>query len=252
MIDIHSHILPSLDDGAEDLNMSLNMLKHAIQYNTTTIIATPHYYRNHFEINYELVKKEVEKLKVEACNSNLDIKIYPGQEVFADNYTLELYKEGIIKGLCNTDYMLLEFPMDKFSESYIDIIYELSLLGVKPIIAHPERFLYIMENIEIVNKFIEEGCLFQINTGSITGDFGKKVEKTAKVLIEGGLCDFLASDAHSTGIRCTGLEIGMDKLNSICNLSWEKVQQNAELLLNNSKISVNHSKISKRKRFFSF
>lgn len=250
MIDIHSHILPGIDDGAKDMYSSLSMIKHAVENGTTAIIATPHYYRNYFEVEYEKVIEELEKLKAEIVKLNLDIDIYSGQEVFADISVIELYKRGIINGLCGTNYMLMEFPMDKYSREYLDIIYEIGLLGVTPVIAHPERYLYIIENIELINTFIEEGCLLQLNSGSITGIFGKRIEKTARTLIESGAYHFVGSDAHSTGIRNTGLKSAMDIINKTNPYEGTIMERNPELLLMNEEIPNDHYKVVQKKKFF--
>jgi len=252
MIDIHSHILPGLDDGAKDLETSICMLKKAVNSNTSAIVATPHYYTNYFETNHENVIKEVEKLKNEIKNHKIEIEIYSGQEVFIDNHTVELFKRGIIKGLCDTNYMLVELPMENYSDKLKDIIYELRLLGVRPIIAHPERYGYIMDNICIINNFIEEGCLFQINTGSIIGIFGRTVEKTARKLIENGLCNFIASDAHTVNRRCTGLSDAIEIVKKINNSVAVDVQLNGQLLLMNERIIQKNNKLTPKKSFFNF
>ncbi len=210
MVDIHCHILPGLDDGPADMDTSLKMLEHAASCGTTAIIATPHYYRGFFENGFDEVVRNLELLKTAAAASCMDIAIYPGQEVFLDGRTVEMYKQGVIKGLNGSRYLLAELPMHDYSSSFLDIIYELRLLGAVPVIAHPERYDYIMQDISRLNPFIDEGCLFQINTGSIQGIFGKAVQKASKALIEAGLCNFLASDAHTNGRRNTGLQEALE------------------------------------------
>ncbi|MGE5628331.1 MAG: tyrosine-protein phosphatase [Solirubrobacterales bacterium] len=251
MIDIHSHILPGIDDGAKDMECSINMLKHAVENGTNAIIATPHYYRNNFEVEYNRVIEELEKLRAAAYRHNIDIDIYSGQEVFADISVIELYKRGIINGLCGTNYMLIEFNMFKYSKEYLDIIYEIGLLGVTPVIAHPERYLYIIENIELINNFIAEGCLLQLDSGSITGTFGKRVEKTARNIIESGAYHFLGSDAHSTGIRNTGLSHSMETIKKINSYEANIMERNSQLLIMNEYIPSDGNKVVQKKSLFS-
>ena len=172
------------------------------------------------------------------CGSTacMDIEIYPGQEVFLDGSTVEMYKQGVIRGLNGSRYLLVELPMHDYSNSFLDIVYELRLLGAVPVIAHPERYDYIMQDISRLNPFIDEGCLFQINTGSIEGIFGKAVQKTSKALIEAGLCNFLASDAHTNGRRNTGLQEALEMVSRMSPAAAETTQGNGLLLLRDGKI----------------
>lgn len=113
--------------------------------------------------------------------------------------------EGKIGTLNDSKYMLIEFPMRKFDDNICDIIYELQVRNIIPIIAHPERYKPIIENPIYINKFINEGYLFQMNTGSIEGKFGSDVKKITEVLLENGIYNFIGSDAHDTKNRNTGL-----------------------------------------------
>ena len=186
MIDIHSHILPGIDDGSKDMEMSIKMLKMAEEKGTKTIVATPHYIRGRYENHYENIFDLHQEVKVAAKNAGLKIEVLLGQEVMLDKYALNLCKEKKIRGINGTSYMLIEFPMDKLPNDAIDLIYELRVIGIKPIIAHPERYEYIMDSLPNINDFISEGCLFQINAGSLQGLFGKKVQKCAKLLVKEG------------------------------------------------------------------
>lgn len=254
MIDIHSHIIPGLDDGSKDLETSIKMIERAIKCNTRAIVATPHYYRGYFETPFDIVAEEVEMLKREIKKRGINIDLYPGQEVFLDKYTVQMYKNGQVKGNNGSRYLLIELPMGKYSESYIESIYEMKLMGAVPVIAHPERYRYIINNVNNINPFIEEGCLFQINTGSITGLFGKEVQKTAQALIENGICSFVASDAHSANVdgRCTGLEHAMKLVEKINKSVAKDSLINGELMLRDENIIRNYHKISVKKSFFNF
>ncbi len=123
----------------------------------------------------------VKNLNDQAIANDIDVKLYPGQEIFVDKYTLDLYKDGTIHGLNDSKYLLIEFPMDVLPSDAFDIIYELKLLGVVPIIAHPERYLYISSDLTGINRFIEEGCLFQLNTSSLLGSWVNRVKKLLSV-----------------------------------------------------------------------
>lgn len=252
MIDIHCHILPGIDDGSKDIDMSLEMLGIAENNSEDKIIATPHYYRGYFENEYKDVVKYVSKLNNDIKSNNLNVKVYPGQEIFVDNHTLECYKSGIIHGLNDSKYLLIEFSMEELPQNAMDIIYELKLLGVKPIIAHPERYMYIWKELTNINQFVEENCLFQLNTSSILGLMGKHVKETAFELMEHGLCNFIASDAHTTDRRCPNLSVAMDEIKEDYSDIYSMVQKNANAVLKDEDININMKAIKPKKSIFSF
>lgn len=250
MIDLHSHILPGIDDGAKDMDMALNMLKIAVKDGTKKIVATPHFYRGRYPNAYNDVYKLVEQVNDAAKENNLDIKIYPGQEIFLDKQIIEDYKKGIIKGIGDTRYMLIELPMDKAPKETFDILYELKLQGVVTVIAHPERYAYIIEKPSKINEFIDEGVLFQINSGSIKGIFGKQIQKTAEVLIKHRACNFIASDAHSTGGRAPVIKEALDAVNGIDRELYKDIINNGEKLLENSNISLGAERVKEKRSIF--
>ncbi|WP_195986708.1 CpsB/CapC family capsule biosynthesis tyrosine phosphatase [Clostridium sp. D53t1_180928_C8] len=206
MIDIHSHILNDIDDGSKDIEMSISMLKKAELSGTTDIIATPHFMRGRFEVEYNEVLNRVEKLKKISRENNIDINIYAGQEVYYSRKILEYYNDKMIGTINNTRYMLIELPMLEFDiNEIINNIYELQLRGIIPIIAHPERYKPFIKKPSMINILIKEGMLFQLNAGSITGTFGKDVKKTAVKYLENNIYSFIGSDAHRDRGRDTNM-----------------------------------------------
>lgn len=152
MVDIHSHIIPGIDDGSNSLETTLNMMSIAKEAGVTKMVATSHYYRGKFENSISVIEKKANELNYTLKEKGVDIDVIPGQEVFIDNYTLKDYKEGIIGTINNTDYMLVEFDMMSLGENAIDTLYELQIKGIKPIIAHPERYTYIQKDIYKINE----------------------------------------------------------------------------------------------------
>ncbi|MDW8802590.1 exopolysaccharide biosynthesis protein [Clostridium sp. A1-XYC3] len=252
MIDIHSHILPGIDDGAKTLDDTIEMLKIARNNGIKKIIATPHFYRGYYENKFEDICKLTEEISGKVKEQGLDIEIIFGQEIFLDNHTLDHYKEGIIKGINNTKYMLIEFPMQDMPKNALDTMYELRLQGIVPVVAHPERYSYIIEKPSVINNFIEEGCLFQINSGSIEGHFGKRVQKTSEILISHGICHFIGSDAHSVNRRSPKIKNALDIAGKLSNGMDKSVMENVELLLNNEEIKKKPEKIKEKKSIFDF
>lgn len=252
MIDLHSHILPGIDDGAKDMDMTLDMLKIAVSDGIKKIVATPHFYRGHYLNTYDEVVDIVKQVNHKAKENNLDIEIYPGQEIFFSKQIIEDYRQGIIKGIRDTKYMLIELPMDRMPKEIFDILYELRIQGVVPIIAHPERYAYIVEKPSEINEFINEGYLFQINSGSIKGIFGNKIQKTAETLIKHRVCNFIASDAHTTRMRSPIIKKALDLVKGIDEELHKDILSNGQTLLDNLTIKSKAEKIKEKRSIFSF
>lgn len=252
MLDIHSHIIPNIDDGSKNIDMSMEMIKIAADDGIDNIIATPHYCTGYFEKNYEYIENYVKYLNKLAGEQEFNIKILSGQEIFIDKYTIDYLKQGIIAPLNKSKYMLVEFDMGEFNESIMDILYELRVIGIEPIIAHPERYIYIVENPLFINKFVEEQYHFQINSGSITGLFGKKIEKTAEILIQHGICSFVASDAHSNNRRVPKISEALNIVNQKSSMTYETILNNYEAFLKNRSLYFNSEKIKEKRKIFYF
>ncbi len=179
MIDIHSHIIPGIDDGSRSMEMTIEMLKTAEQSGIKQVFATPHYLLEYGEAKIDEVKGHVAEINKILQEENIDIRVYSGQEVYFTENIVTDYIDGNIGTLNDSRYMLIEFDMRKFESSIFDHLYELQVKGITPIIAHVERYKYIMQTPELINRFIGEGYLFQLNSGSIEGKFGVEVQKNS-------------------------------------------------------------------------
>lgn len=200
-IDIHSHILPGIDDGGKDKAMALDMLKIAQRSGTGHIIATPHYVLGNTRYGFDNIIEKCEHLNSLAAGADIKITVYPGCEVFINSELLELYEQGLIGTLAGSSYMLIEFPMMSIPPYTDDVLYNLQLKGISPIIAHPERYIEIQHKPKLMEAYIARGILSQVNSGSITGIYGMKAKRAAMRLIKEGWVQFVASDAHSNNIR---------------------------------------------------
>lgn len=204
-IDIHCHIIPGIDDGAQNYDVALNMLRIAQENGTRKIIATPHFVHGTTRYGFSTIKEKCVELNQLAQNHGIDIGVYPGFEVFITPELIDLYEQKLIETLAASEYMLIEFPMMSIPAYTDDILYKLQLKGVTPIIAHPERYSEIQNNLKLLENFVMRGVQFQVNSGSITGMYGRESKKTALKLIEKGLIHFIASDAHSYRTRSPDL-----------------------------------------------
>lgn len=249
MIDIHSHIIPKIDDGAKDLETSLRLLEIARDGGTKSIIATPHYYKGFYNFEYKDISRKIEVLKTLAKNNFIDIDIYYGQEIcfFKDMFKeLEERKIGTIN---NTKYMLIEFPLDDFTKDIFDEIYELQIRGIQPIIAHPERYKVFKNNPQEINKLIEEGYLFQLNSGSILGEFSKETKKTAELFLKNNIYSFIGSDAHNLKTRTSSL----GRINEALDMQYiNQYKNNGIKMLRDEEVKFRGEVVQKKKKFIFF
>jgi len=200
-IDIHSHIIPGVDDGARDEAMSLKMLRIAHDCGTRHIIATPHYFYGNTRYVFADIIEKCACLNDLAANAGIDMTIHPGCEVFITLELAEMYEQGSIGTLAGSSCMLVEFPMMSIPPYIDNVLYDLQLKGITPIIAHPECNAEIQQNPGLMESYIERGILSQVNSGSITGIFGMKARRTVMRIIKEGWVHFVASDAHSDTSR---------------------------------------------------
>jgi protein-tyrosine phosphatase len=252
VIDIHSHILPGADDGSESLETSIKMLKIAQEDGIDTIFATPHCSRHYYSLEYQDVVKAVEELRKNAKENGISMNILPGQEISIERDALSLFREGKSGCLGDTRYMLLEMPFDRMDEKALDMIYELRISGVIPIIAHPERYEYIIKNPLSLNQLIKEGCLFQINSGSILGIFGSEIKKTADILVRHNQIHFIASDSHSCGKRSPRIKAAFDIIKQKDTAIFNNLISNSHKLLRNDILANDSPKIKEINSIFNF
>lgn len=150
MVDIHSYILSGIDDSEVNFEVSVKMAKEAIKGTTTTIIATPHYCKGYGEISIEEIRKKVEDLN----KSIKKLELKAGQEILFTKDIFEKYKSGEIGTLNNSRYMLFEFREDDYINNRVmNILDKFKGEGITPIIAHPERYEYLVEELKRLMKF---------------------------------------------------------------------------------------------------
>ena len=197
MIDIHTHIIPNVDDGSSSLETSISMIKHEIAIGVNEIICTPHHIYHRYEKSVDEIKKQFALLKQEVERLELPVKLYLGQEICYTNREdiIQMLKSGALLTLNNTNRVLLEFSFTHEPEDVSDIIYNFQINGYEVIIAHIERYEWI--TYDKVLAFHQEGALIQINSNSYLGLTTWKEKRFVRKLLRKGLVDFVASDTHS-------------------------------------------------------
>jgi len=201
VIDLHCHILPGIDDGAKTPEESLKMAGIALRDGIHTIVATPHTLGIHSN-NIRSVEKSIAGLAGAFSINGINIKLIPGADVPLSAGLMDKIKGGEAGTINNNmKYILLELPSYTVPPRVKDLIFDLKMNGITPVITHPERNLMIQQNAGIVYDLVIMGALCQITAMSITGDFGEIPRKSAAILLERRLVHVIASDAHSADYR---------------------------------------------------
>jgi len=202
MLDLHAHILPRFDDGAQDAETSLLMAKLAAKDGITDLVATPHIVPGLHQSTKEEIVEAVNNLNQTLKENGFPIQILPGGEYRLEPELPRKLSAGEIVTVNETGrYILIEFPTT-FIPGFTDtVLYELQLQGVTPIIAHPERNSGFVREPKRLEEMVKRGMLSQVTAGSLTGMFGREAQKAALLFLEKGWCHIIASDAHSANGR---------------------------------------------------
>lgn len=237
MIDIHSHIIPNVDDGARSVEETFNFLKEAQEAGFTDVILTSHFLLNYYETNAQELIFWKEKLQEVLKKQGTKINLHSGMEIYITNQMEELLENKKILTLANSRYMLIELPLATNVKYFDYVVYYLEAKGIKPIIAHPERYKCVQKDPDIVEEYIEKGCLIQCNYGSIVNLYGREAEKTIKTILKKNQVHFLGSDVHRENgtyliildaIKKIRKIIGENKINEITTINPKKILQNEE------------------------
>ena len=203
LCDIHNHILFGVDDGSENREMTIEMLKSYHEEGIHTIIATPHYNPAIWPVDREILRERFEEVKQLSEMVSPDFSLYLGCEVFHHREeTLEDLKNDRVLTMADSRYLLIEFPFHATYDRIRRGVTEAILTGHIPILAHVERYDCLLEDEERIHDLRSEGALIQVNAGSVTGMSGSDVKRFTHSLLKYGTVDFVATDAHkSTGRR---------------------------------------------------
>ncbi|SDB81127.1 protein-tyrosine phosphatase [Pelagirhabdus alkalitolerans] len=252
MIDTHCHILPGLDDGAKHIEESVAMAKEAINQGIHTIVATPHHKNGRYDNPKEKVLSAVENLNRQLQDRNLPLTILPGQEI-------RLYGE-LVNDIEHNDlltmnqsgrYLFVELPTNHIPRFTKQLLFDIQLHDLVPVIVHPERNTEFLEHPNRLYEFVRQGVLTQITASSLVGKFGKKMKKFSHELIESNLTHFIASDAHgvtSRGFMMTEATKEIEKTYGVSTLYM--FTENARLLVEGEPVFVNEPLRIERKKFF--
>ncbi|MDO4977724.1 MAG: hypothetical protein Q4E53_10745 [Eubacteriales bacterium] len=205
MVDIHTHILPGIDDGARNWDDSYRMAAMAADTGVDTIVCTHHSNIPNLYLNYnnryldDLFEEFAERLR----RGGFPLRIVRGMEIFSTPDVIEKIMDGALLPINGSSYYLIEFNFQESIRFMEYVLYELLRLGKRPIIAHPERYFNVQDQPDVLYHWMKRGVLSQINKGSILGRFGEDVQYTAQEFLNHNLITCIASDAHRPNSRTT-------------------------------------------------
>jgi protein-tyrosine phosphatase len=253
MIDFHNHILPGIDDGSKSTDISLEMLTIAQAQGITEVVNTVHFQHpkmNNKEISYKIIKEETRLLQDLLNQNKINIKLHFGSEVYFLPNLIEI-KNNPLTTFGYGKYMLIEFPLIQVPEVQKKHLFELKLSGVTPIIAHPERYITVQDNLSMITTWLEAGCLIQVDAGSILGKLGKKSKVVAEKILKNGWCQIIGSDSHDNLNRNFCLEEARDCVTQWVGLDCEKMfNENPKRVLEGKSIEVDFEYYNEEKNFF--
>ena len=192
-VDIHSHILPGIDDGSKDVEESISLISQMKEIGFSKIIGTPHTYQGLYDNTNESIKGSYNLLK-KGLKANIEIDY--ASEYMIDGSLLKRIEEKSLLTL-KDNHVLVEMSFISAPNDLYKILFQLQLNGYIPVLAHPERYSFLFRTFEEYNKLKKVGCKFQINLLSTTGYYGKDITNISDKLLKNNLIDFVGSDIHS-------------------------------------------------------
>ena len=219
-IDMHSHILPGMDDGSRSMGQTLRMLETAVSEGISTMIATPHNMPGKGCPPGSVVRRKVDELRQTVEKEGIPLEIVAGTEYYYREEVLDILDSEDAVTLGNSDCVLVEFePLAE--RNYIrNALRNILGLGYRPVIAHVERYAKLMEDTAVLGDMRKNGILVQVNAMSVTGDNGRQAKKDVRNLLKKGLVDFVATDAHSDGRRAPYMEKCAEVLYRKCGTEY--------------------------------
>jgi len=202
MIDLHCHILPGVDDGAQDMEETLRMCSMSAKDGVKKIVATPHTMNGVYVNETKAIKQAVKELNDLLVTERIPLEILPGADVHINLNLLKLIEQGLVTTVNdNHRYLLLELPHHLVPPHFKNLVFELNLHGIVPVLTHPERNSILQSDINQLYELVMQGMLIQVTTRSLTGGFGPKPESCCRNLLKYNLVHVIASDAHSSTVR---------------------------------------------------
>jgi tyrosine-protein phosphatase YwqE len=195
--DMHSHLIPGIDDGSKSMEESIALVKRLAGYGLKKIITTPHIMSEYYRNTPEIIHMGLEDLRKALKQEGIEIEINAAAEYYMDEIFLEKVKAGEKMLTFGDGYILVETGFINKPQMLLDIIFHLEMAGYKPILAHPERYQYLIGDKKLQEELFERRLLFQVNLLSFTGFYSKQVKEFGEMLVDKGLVALLGTDCHN-------------------------------------------------------
>ena len=258
MIDIHNHLLIGVDDGPATEQNAIDLLHQAQENGITDIIVTPHHYSGDFVNHRSKILTEMEDLKNIVKENDININVYPGQEIRINGDLVEELESGMNLSLNHSSYVLVEFSFTEVPAYAEKLFFELQMKGYTPVIAHPERCRPLKDNPEKLYDFIEKGAIAQVTATSVAGKLGEGLQRASLKMLENNLIHIVGSDAHHAENRPFMLREAYEVIEAELGATYvEYLKYNAKAILHNKEVKVKApvqysneiKKMKKRKKF---
>jgi protein-tyrosine phosphatase len=195
--DVHSHLIPGIDDGSPNLEMSLRLIKGMADLGFSKLITTPHIMGDIYKNDRQTILEQMELLRQAVNQAKIDIELVAAAEYFLDDHVATLIRNNEPLLTISGNMILVEFSMANPSLSLKDILFEMQMQGYQPVIAHPERYIYLENAKDFYTELKDIGCYFQLNLLSLINYYGKSVQDLAHFLIKKEYYDLVGSDLHN-------------------------------------------------------
>jgi protein-tyrosine phosphatase len=194
--DMHSHLLPGIDDGSPDLQTSVKLIRGMVAQGFTKLITTPHIMWEMYPNTPEIIAEKLEQVKKAVADEGIEVELHAAAEYFLDDHVEGLLKRNEKLLTISGNMVLSEFSLAYAPHGLKDILFEMQMQGYQPVIAHPERYIYLEGNKDFYEELKDLGCLFQLNVLSVAGYYGKSVQELANHLLKKGYYDLVGTDLH--------------------------------------------------------
>lgn len=221
-VDMHSHLIPGIDDGAKSLQESLDLIRRLANTGLRKLVTTPHIQHEYYRNTPEIIQNGLETLQNALKEEGISIHVEAAAEYYLDEIFLQKIKNGEEILYFGDRYVLVETGFIRKSEVFFDCLFQLEMRGFKPILAHPERYQYLIEDPKSLQEILDRGVILQLNLLSLTGFYSRSTKEFAEMLVDKGVIHFMGTDCHNSRY--------LDQLETLPKHKyWNKIK-NIELL----------------------
>lgn len=254
MIDLHTHILPGVDDGAESLEDALAMARMAQNDGIAAVVATPHRNPWSYRADRADAERRLDEVR-EACRQGgIEIRLLLGGEAHIAPDLAEQVRNGLALTINDSRFLLVEWPYDQYPGYSEQVIFELRVRGIVPIVAHAERYRIVRRDPNYLATLIERGVLVQVTAESLLGERGPEIRRVTEVLLTRGLAHVIASDSHGIDHRPPVLSPARDRAAELVGeaRAWAMVAEVPRRVIDDESIELPPPKVVKPQPFWAF